>query len=272
MIDSLNVRELTIGGGPIAWNEREVFQRFLKLFDIQGMRVLEIGGSLPNDLVSPARMWWSVDPRVKVDIVTGRRMVLRGFAESLPTVVSDVDLVFACNSFQHVGDLVACFREIRRVLKPDGAVYANFGPVWSAPDGAHFEDVRLKAGMYHFWHGAKIPAWSHLVLNAAELRELAVAVQGKHDGTILADYVRDSKWINRLSLRHHIEIPRNEGFMFERLSCASEFGYEFASPAPPPKFEAALTWSAVSQAAVERLGMTPDTLRIRDMEYVLRHL
>lgn len=265
------MREFTIGGGPIAWDEREVFQRFLKIFDIRGKRVLEIGGCLPPYLVSPARTWYSVDPRVKADRLTGGRVILRGFAENLPAVVSDVDLVFACNSFQHVGDLVACFREIRRVLKPGGAVYANFGPVWSAPDGAHFENVRLKAGTYNFWHGAKIPAWSHLVLNADELTEMAVAAHGTHDGTVLANYVRDSTWINRLSIRDHIEIPRAEGFMFERLSCAYEFGYEFASPAPPPQFARKLNWSAISQAAVERFGVMPDAMRTRDVEYVLRH-
>ncbi|MBK8507426.1 MAG: class I SAM-dependent methyltransferase [Candidatus Competibacteraceae bacterium] len=48
------------------------------------------------------------------------------------------DLVFSLNALEHIPDPVMAIKEIWRVLKPGGAFYASFDPVWTADSGSHF--------------------------------------------------------------------------------------------------------------------------------------
>lgn len=54
-----------------------------------------------------------------------------GFADS------SVDVVFSYNCFEHFPEPEAVVREALRVLRPGGYFYANFGPLYFSPKGAH---------------------------------------------------------------------------------------------------------------------------------------
>jgi 2-polyprenyl-3-methyl-5-hydroxy-6-metoxy-1,4-benzoquinol methylase len=71
-------------------------------------------------------------------------------ADEMPFVNETFDLIIADNVFEHVNDLASTLDECKRVLKPNGIIYApNFPSIWS------------KFGP-HLKYGAKIP-WLHLL-------------------------------------------------------------------------------------------------------------
>jgi len=229
---------------------------------------LEIGGRSPASLLDGVATWWSVDPLNPIDPVPdGPVRALRARAEALPAQIERVDAVFACNSFQHIADLAGAYREIARVLSPHGFVYACFGPIWTAPDGAHVENLVVDGRRYDFWTPPTLmPAWSHLTLSAGEYRALAAELHGRRLARALTDYVTGSDWINRATLRDHLSLPPEAGLEIVSARSASRFGYGFAPPKPPPRGG----WNLGLAAAVAATGMSARELRARDLELVMR--
>src|SRR5262245_17880391 len=51
---------------------------------------------------------------------------------------ASVDLCASDAVYEHCQNLAAVMRETHRVLKPDGRVYATYGPMWYCAGGDHF--------------------------------------------------------------------------------------------------------------------------------------
>ena len=67
-------------------------------------------------------------------------------ARSLPFADASFDLVASTALFEHVNGVERAAREVARVTRPGGLVFANFGPLYHTYGGAHFE------GAYeHLW-------------------------------------------------------------------------------------------------------------------------
>lgn len=65
------------------------------------------------------------------------------------------DFVFSLNALEHIPNPLRAVEEVWRVLKPGGAFYASFDPVWTADSGSHF------------FHYTKEP-WLHLLVEDDE--------------------------------------------------------------------------------------------------------
>jgi SAM-dependent methyltransferase len=256
-------------GGPIALGEREVFARFRQKFDISGKRILEVGGCLPGDWTQTARVWWSIDPLNRDCMSWRHRRVLTGHADALPDEIGQVDAVFSCNSFQHVSNLGRAYREIARLLIPGGIAYLNFGPIWSAPDGSHIENILVDGRSFDFWNGALLPSWSHLVLGFDELLDLAVELHGDAIGRAIVDYTMFSRWINRIALHEHLSLPSEAGLEVLSARGTTRFGYRYNPPKAPARF-VQLASPAVVAACHARFQLTPRDMRVRDLELLLR--
>lgn len=48
------------------------------------------------------------------------------------------DFVFSLNAFEHIPNPLKAINEAYRVLRPGGAFYASFDPIWTADSGSHF--------------------------------------------------------------------------------------------------------------------------------------
>ncbi len=255
--------------GPLAVSPSIVRKRFERLFPITGARILEIGGYPPERAVASAQCWWSIDPRNPRNDVLSTGVVRRlcGTAEALPEEISEVDAVFACNSFQHVAGLATAYHEIGRVLRPGGLVYACFGPIWTAPDGAHIEDVRVATRRYDFWkQPTLVPAWSHLTLGEEEFQELLCELHGPDLGLALARFVSRSDWVNRISIDAHLRLPIEAGLQIVCMRGCRRFGYAYDPPDPPERFRKRVGL----EAARATTGLDARALRVRDLELVLR--
>ena len=61
------------------------------------------------------------------------------------------DIVFSYNTFEHIDDPDKALSEAIRVVKPGGFIYLQFGPVWSAPYGAHGQHAITIPYMQFLW-------------------------------------------------------------------------------------------------------------------------
>lgn len=256
--------------GPLA-NEKAAFARFRRRVDLSGKKVLEIGGCLPEEWTRGAREWHSIDP-LHADGSRQSGQVVRhgGVAEALPVKDGEVDAIFACDSFQHVDDVAAMYAECFRVLKPGGVLYANFGPVWTAPDGAHIENVTARGRRWDFWSQQFLPPWSHLLLSNDRMQELAVAALGDDLGMAVAAYLRTSRWINRTPLRTHLDAPMRAGFQKLSFRGCQKFGYRFQPMHLPAGFPELHDESEIVRQSCKKFDMTERELRVRDLELVVR--
>jgi len=68
----------------------------------------------------------------------------------LPFDDRSFDAVFSTDTFEHVMDLDAAFKELFRVLRPGGVVLSRFGPLFFSPQG------------YHLYWACQVP-YAHLL-------------------------------------------------------------------------------------------------------------
>ena len=159
--------------GTLATNQYIVFSDFIKHFKIRGKDILEVGGGLPYKLVDKAavKTWLSIDPLNKY-LIMDRYTRINGIASSLEVSDNAFDFVFSSNVFEHITNLESSISEMIKVLRPGGYIYAHFGPIWSAPDRHHLENIVYKDEVYNFWNRPLIPPWHHLILSINELNAM----------------------------------------------------------------------------------------------------
>jgi len=213
----------------IAESEEAVFSDFCNSFCLEGKRVLEIGGALPLDLALKCGCmeWVAIDPRNKNVKVNNIYQTIEGYAQLIPYPDNYFDYIFSCNCFHHIRSFDMAFNEMYRVLKLDGIVYSNFGPIWTAPDGSHIEDVLYQGKLYHFWENAYIPDWYHLVYNSHELYQILSSRLEAGLAKVLSEYIYMSSWLARTTYQEFQSIVKNSSFrevLF--FGGTKEFGYE----------------------------------------------
>jgi SAM-dependent methyltransferase len=259
--------------GQIATDELTVFKRFHSLFDIQGCSVVEVGGRIPQKLLTQAEVahWWSVDPRNPACLTNKILITIRGSASSLPIPDESIDFVFSCNAFQHIHDLKNTFKELARVLKRGGKVYTNFGPIWSAPDGSHIEGLIFEGKEYNFWTHSLIPSWSHLSFNEYELAELLSYLYKEDFGKKIIECVYQTKWINRLFFHDYINLLETSQFEVVFLGVNNEIDYPYNPPCiDTHPLAQRLEQKQLLEYISEKYAIEDFALFIRDLELILR--
>jgi SAM-dependent methyltransferase len=251
--------------GGLATSEQDVFTAFTAIAEVRGRRVLEIGGCLPREIVQRAEpaAWISLDPR-NPDLGNDPNFrSLRGNAQLVPFPDESFDFVFSSNAFHHISALDSALFEMRRVLRPGGLVFANFGPIWSAPDGSHVEDVTFGGCSYNFWEQRFIPDWYHLVYSCRELYDILITALGGGLAQALVEYVYLSSWINRLEFDDYERLLHRSGLEVETFEGTSTVDY--VSPLPP--YNNPLQWKV--DQWMSRKGQRLERYRYRDLKLVL---
>lgn len=255
----------------LAKDEITVFRQLAELIDLRDRCVVEIGGCMSAPVVAEAgvRRWWACDPRFPAG-ESDPVVSLGAKAEKIPLPDQVADLVFSCNALQHVTSVASVFAEAARLLKPGGIFYANFGPVWSAPDGAHIENVAFRNGVLNFWDGALIPAWSHLLVDSRdEFRRLLERLHAPDLARVLSDYVFGSDWINRTFADEFRECAAAQNFHIAFFEGCADFDYRFAAPAGVAELaERARPERMLKEIRKRRHGRIHDVTS-RDIEFVL---
>jgi ubiquinone/menaquinone biosynthesis C-methylase UbiE len=183
--------------------------RLHRLIGITGQRVLVAGCGTGRDLPS----WLQYQPLslLGVDYFNYRRAwealtskyrghqisFIQGELGNLDGIEDEsVDIVGSDAVFEHVQDLAAVLKEFYRILRPDGAIYATFGPLWYSWGGDHISGYDCLASGY-----------SHLVLNPESYEEYLESAgafsHSEHDGRTwikhrLFSYLRPKAYLGLL--------------------------------------------------------------------------
>ena len=211
----------------------------VNMVGFKGMKVLEVGGSLPRELVMDivgAQQWigieeteyWSelpigdqgrvtgTPPREKLNtLVTDvgdfselkSYQVLEGKVENLPeSFHSQFNRVFSIACFEHVHTLSLALDRMYKALKPGGRLFTMFSPIWSAANGHHLPSLLDQNGdpVCSDSQCPPIPAWAHLLLSPPQMAEY---LKGKLDEVTIAKiiyYIYHSSHINRLKTEDYV--------------------------------------------------------------------
>lgn len=188
------------------------FDRFRRRVPLAGKSVLEIGSDpdfklLRQFAAAGATLCRGLnnDPTLfagAAELQQDAHRLVYGDAAALPFGEGAFDAIFSVATFEHILDLPRALREMHRVLRPDGVVYANFGPIWSSCKGHH---VRARVGDERAWHADPklnpLPDFCHLLMQPEQLR---AALRGRVSQALeqpIVDWVYSDTGINRMF--HH---------------------------------------------------------------------
>ena len=257
--------------GRLATDEITVLTHFQELVSLSGCTVLEVGGRLDVGAVAMTgvKAWLSVDPLNNLLGPEGVLHTIRGVASRIPLPDESVDHVFSSNAFQHIQDLPESLAEVFRVLRPGGYLYANFGPIWSGPDGSHIENLVVEQQQYDFWSHALLPAWSQLVFDEDELLLLLSAVHQRELAVAISNYVFHSRWINRLSYADYWRVLQQSPLELVTLAGSCEIDYDYRPPEINHPLAKRLAPDRAPYELRKRCGLDWKDAQIRDLELVL---
>ncbi|HTH96399.1 MAG TPA: class I SAM-dependent methyltransferase [Stellaceae bacterium] len=137
-----HILDVAIGTGLIACSA----------IDIVGSSGMVIGLDLSEAMLAEARR--------KLDIP-----LIQGIAETLPLADASVDFITMGYAIRHIADIEICFREFRRILKPDGKLLLL---EVSSPQRAFFRNTLAK------YLGHAVPWLSRWITGRAEVRTLMI--------------------------------------------------------------------------------------------------
>lgn len=106
--------------------------------------------------------------------------------DSIPLPDRSMDLVVSWSAFEHVDYPVQVLKEVRRVLRPRGAVFIQIWPLYWSEHGSHF--------WYWFPEG-----WEHLRRSVADVRS-EVAESTDLSGDVVDAMLVDFDSLNRLTV------------------------------------------------------------------------
>ena len=202
---------------PPRYTERLRFYGMNRTLGVEGKEVLEIGGTLPRRFVTPAlpARWTCVDLLIEEEVEEGPYRLVPGDAAQLPLADESIDLVFSSSAFEHISNLAAALAEMARVLRPGGAVYSDFSPIWSSAHGHHLrgrarEVLRAKG----LWPP---PAWFHLTMSRSQMRKYLGEHLAAEDQRIVERWLYRRPGINRLFYEDFVHLFHASPLRVRRL-------------------------------------------------------
>lgn len=213
---------------------------------LSGKDVLEVGGSLPENLVinrlgaqrwvalEAMRYWEEVGeqgggtrPRADLtmriqDVKTCQELskytLLEGLVENMPSGLENTfDRVFSIACFEHVHTLGLALEKMHAALKPGGKLFSMFSPIWSAPDGHHLPNMLDTNGVQ--WSAGKSPLspWMHLLFSPAQMERHLVTKTDRQTASQMIYHIYHNQHINRLFTEDYIEYVQQSPFHIEAL-------------------------------------------------------
>ena len=214
-LDAVGRRILPFGSAPDIRSDEVEQERFggqldrSELFDdgfripleLEGRVVLEVGagfGALQLELLrrgAAKAIALDVDAHLleRVRVRTGgdpRVELVHAPIERCPLADESVDVVVSDATFEHLTDVPAALREIRRILRPGGFLFTRWGPTWFHFNGPH---------LITYVH---VP-WVHLLFSNRTIRAVLERYRRERRYTQASIEARidDLERMNRLSVR-----------------------------------------------------------------------
>jgi SAM-dependent methyltransferase len=216
-----------------------------EMVGIEGKKVLEVGGSLPEKLVCnvfKAAQWYGIEEetywnKLNNDKKLGgyyrpemkgkeRLKELNAWPDDKPHDVflgriedlgsqlyGHFDLVFSIACFEHIHDLGYALDKMYGALKPGGKLFAMFSPIWSSFDGHHLPNIIENGVDISEQVKRHIPDWGHLYMSPPEMY-----IHLKNDGfkpeiaAKAVNYIYHNSHINRLKTEDYLAYVKMSPF------------------------------------------------------------
>ncbi len=177
-----------------------------------GRDVLEVGGAVPHEAATAtgARRWCA--GYLGAEALTDGSYERRALdARALPFEDASFDAIFSSCAFEHINDFERALAEMRRVLRPGGAIVTHFAPIWSCAVGHHLWENDAQGERVTFLDRI-VPDWGHLLLDARELSTYLEIVLGADTARRAVDFITRNDCINRLFEGDFQRLFRAAGF------------------------------------------------------------
>ncbi len=200
---------------------------------LSGLRVLEIGGALPRDLVIDhyrAASWTAVDDVSAYSAVTGISAASHRKLDSTSEPASDGDYcaydgdvhrlppsfrgafnaILSIATFEHIADLESALARMASALKADGVLLAQVGPIWSGWRGYHiYPDYFNQYAEQTRDLLDRLVPWQHLMMDAADMMRWLRTRYSEPFSKIVVDSIYHSPRLNRLFVSEYQRLFTN---------------------------------------------------------------
>jgi len=147
-----------------------------------------------------------MSPNFARDVDDEQLIAIEAVGERLPLSDNSIDGIISIATLEHVNDLPGLLAEVKRVLRPGGIFYTDYGPIWTGPVGHHvFAQIENKEA--RFWKEGHnpIPDYFHLILDKEEMRKFLLG--GPCDDRLvgpIVDWIYERNLINRLYFEDYV--------------------------------------------------------------------
>lgn len=196
----------------------------------KGARVLEVGGSLPDDLTRnllETSCWHAVDDRAAyvaardggAQVGSADGLVAERI-QDLEVAAGSYDLIVSIAAFEHIPDMATALAVMHRALAEDGRLCVQAGPLWSGWRGHHvmpgyFPDMPGLAQRFV----DHVRPWQHLAQSRPEMyADLTKAGFTAEEAARLVESIYDSPRLNRMMFEEYVTYFKLTGWNVEKLS------------------------------------------------------
>lgn len=188
--------------------QRNCLKRFLKYIPvIDKLDILEIGGNGPqavalllNNLSGRKVVVCNPDPESKHQPDENRVSVLKKDACDTGFDSASFDIILGIAVLEHIVDMGQFARECFRLLRPNGTLFLQGGPLWHSRLGHHLFLVNQNMD-YRFCGKNPVPDFAHLIYAQDELENILLSeknIPAEHV-PVVSQAVYASRGLNRLS-------------------------------------------------------------------------
>ena len=196
--------------GPVLEIGSDVEGLVLKELSSRGVANL-IGVNIDVDLAAHAGRSTGQTPTYEI---------IKGDVRTLPFKDGSVSSILSITAFEHIHDFALALREMHRVLRPGGTVYADFGPIWSCSIGHHVFAIVDGVEARHWKPGKNpVPHYAHLLVSRDELRAAVLRkpwVFPKLAGAIV-HWIYDGPGVNRIFYEEYVRLFHDSPFEVRSL-------------------------------------------------------
>jgi len=121
--------------------------------------------------------------------------------DELPVASESMDLAVSDAVFEHCKDMAAVLRELHRVLRPGGFIYATYGPMWFCFGGDHFSG---RGGLTH--------GYSHIELSAGAYKDYFEAQKKPEEDAQSGGRYVELDLFSKLTTGQYFQLYEQQGF------------------------------------------------------------
>lgn len=185
----------------------------------ENKRILEVGSGVGSLIRNMSKNFQpkeaiGIDPTSSPTIISDNCRIEKSDIRNSSFESGYFDVIISNFAFEHILNLDVALSEMYRLLKKGGYLYAQWGPIWSAPHGHHLWYTSPKNLKTYNYYNVILPPFCHLLMQPDELlvilKEKFKFTEETNSGII--DFIYNSNDQNRLFYEDYEKIINESKF------------------------------------------------------------